>query len=139
MATRALLRFVGSRGVSRRAHVYKHTDGAPSQLLPGLRDLQRTLTATATDRGAGYAAAQFIYLDKRRSGAWPAPLLGHAVVETDTTVDDIEYRYRIRVGQEWRVAVSEHRGFDPSTPFERTEWQFAGPLSAATATFSRER
>lgn len=142
MATRALLRFVGTRAdaTPERAQVYRHADGDPANLVPTLARVEETLDATGTRRGAGYAAAQFVYLDKRRMGRWPAPLLGHAVVDSATPgPGDESYRYRIDVDGAWRVAVSERRGFDRETPFAATRWQFDGPLDEAADAFAGDR
>lgn len=142
MTTRALLRFVDDTpAVSGVAQVYKHADGDPRRLLVRLQETARAVEAADAVRGPGYAAAQFVYLDKRESATPPGPLFGHAVVDTRSQGrHDEAYRYRVTVGGDegdgdWQVEVSERRGFDPCSPFQRTRWQFSGPLSSAVATF----
>jgi hypothetical protein len=44
--------------------VYRHCDGYPDGVLRDLAQLKRLLDATRTERGPGYAAAQFLLLDK---------------------------------------------------------------------------
>lgn len=77
MSTRTQLRFVqrieyenddGMPGSTERiAQVYRHSDGYPASVLPALKQLKGLLDSTASERGPGYAAAQFIFLDKLRS------------------------------------------------------------------------
>lgn len=72
MSTRGQLRFVrciesnDSPDQEHRqiAQVYRHCDGYPAGVLRDLAQLKRLLDATRTERGSGYAAAQFILLDK---------------------------------------------------------------------------
>ena len=72
MSTRSQLRFV--RRIESNdnpdeehhqiAQVYRHCDGYPDGVLRDLAQLKRLLEATRTERGPGYAAAQFLLLDK---------------------------------------------------------------------------
>jgi hypothetical protein len=67
MSTRCQLRFITQTGgdtPARVAQVYRHADGHPGSVLRTLAQLQQLLAATRTQRGPGYTAAAFIFLDK---------------------------------------------------------------------------
>ena len=70
MSTRSQLRFVQRSeskdeqlATDRIAQIYRHSDGYPDSVLRDLSRLKRLLDETRTERGPGYAAAQFIFLD----------------------------------------------------------------------------
>jgi hypothetical protein len=65
MSTRSQLRFTDEK-TDRVSQVYRHSDGYPEGIIPLLEHLQELLHATGTHRDSGYAAAQFILLDKLR-------------------------------------------------------------------------
>jgi hypothetical protein len=65
MSTRCQLRFIDEK-TDRVAQVYRHSDGYPEGIIPLLEHLQELLYATGTHRDSGYAAAQFILVDKLR-------------------------------------------------------------------------
>jgi hypothetical protein len=44
--------------------VYRHADGHPRSVLADLQRLKQVLTATRTERGPAYTAAQFVFLEK---------------------------------------------------------------------------
>ena len=44
--------------------MYRHCDGYPDSVIRDLAQLKRLLDATRTERGPGYATAQFLLLDK---------------------------------------------------------------------------
>ena len=178
MSTPCQLRFT-QKGSDRIAQVYRHLDGHPESILLDLDHLQDLLDATGTQRDAGYAAAQFLLIDKlwriRQSFAsqddlqegypssiteiliiesWqeisqtPPYLLGHSVENPASGIHgDEEYLYEIELPprqpcdkpSEWRVKISEHRGFpsrdetEPQQSFETADWQFDGLLSGALA------
>jgi hypothetical protein len=72
MSTRSQLRFVRriestdnpDEDHRQIVQVYRHCDGYPDGVLRDLAQLKRLLDATRTERGPGYAAAQFLLLDK---------------------------------------------------------------------------
>jgi hypothetical protein len=71
MSTRSQLRFVqrsdddGDQDDDDRvAQVYRHSDGYPSSVLRDLTQLKDLLDATRAERGPGYTAAAFVFLDK---------------------------------------------------------------------------
>jgi hypothetical protein len=75
MSTRSQLRFVqrveqtaetddGDQDDERIAQVYRHSDGYPSSVLRDLARLKDLLDATSAERGPGYTAAAFVFLDK---------------------------------------------------------------------------
>lgn len=70
MSTRSQLRFVhrveqaDKPDDDRIAQVYRHSDGYPSSVLRDLTQLQDLLAATGTERGPGYTAAAFVFLNK---------------------------------------------------------------------------
>ncbi|WP_248895425.1 hypothetical protein [Haloplanus halobius] len=72
MSTRSQLRFVQrveqpdetAGSAARVAQVYRHSDGYPASVLRDLTQLKELLDATRTERGPGYTAATFVFLDK---------------------------------------------------------------------------
>ena len=72
MSTRSQLRFVERVESSdatdaaddRVVQVYRHSDGYPASVLRDLAQLKDLLDATHAERGAGYTAATFLFLDK---------------------------------------------------------------------------
>lgn len=70
VSTRCQLRFV--RRVEQDDHpdddrvvqVYRHSDGYPEGVLHDLAQVKDLLDATGTERGPGYTAAAFVFLDK---------------------------------------------------------------------------
>ncbi|WP_144906797.1 hypothetical protein [Halobellus captivus] len=71
MSTRSQLRFVervdqdGEQTDNDRvAQVYRHSDGYPESVLRDLAQLKELLNATRAERGPGYTAASFVFLDK---------------------------------------------------------------------------
>jgi len=72
MLTRSQLRFVRRIGPDNSsdddycqiAQVYRHFDGYPAGVLQDLAQLKQLLDVTPAERGPGYAAAQFLLLDK---------------------------------------------------------------------------
>jgi hypothetical protein len=72
MSTRSQLRFVQrveqadetAGSADRVAQVYRHSDGYPESVLQDLAQLKALLDATRTERGPGYTAATFVFLDK---------------------------------------------------------------------------
>jgi hypothetical protein len=71
MSTRSQLRFVervdqdGEPADNDRvAQVYRHSDGYPESVLRDLAQLKELLDATRAERGPGYTAASFVFLDK---------------------------------------------------------------------------
>jgi hypothetical protein len=72
MSTRSQLRFVQrveqtgevARSADRVAQVYRHSDGYPESVLQDLAQLKALLDATRAERGPGYTAATFVFLDK---------------------------------------------------------------------------
>ncbi len=48
----------------RVAQVYRHSDGYPGSVLRDLSQLKELLDATRAERGPGYTAATFVFLDK---------------------------------------------------------------------------
>ena len=71
MSTRCQLRFVRDLKQGRAtdpiepvAQVYTHSDGYPDGVLGRLQQLKQLLEATASVRGPGYAAAQYVFLEK---------------------------------------------------------------------------
>jgi len=48
----------------RVAQVYRHSDGYPASVLQDFVRLKELLDATLADRGPGYTAAAFVFLDK---------------------------------------------------------------------------
>ena len=72
MSTRSQLRFVRriesndnpDEEYRQIVQVYRHCDGYPDGVLRDLAQLKRLLDATRSERGPGYAAAQFLLLDK---------------------------------------------------------------------------
>jgi hypothetical protein len=71
MSTRSQLRFVqraeqdgDSDDAERVAQVYRHSDGYPASVLRDLAQLKELLDATRAERGPGYTAATFVFLDK---------------------------------------------------------------------------
>ncbi|MXR43003.1 hypothetical protein GRX01_16855 [Halobaculum sp. WSA2] len=71
MSTRSQLRFVQrvdqdgkSKADNRVAQVYRHSDGYPTSVLRDLAQQKELLDATRAERGPGYAAATFVFLDK---------------------------------------------------------------------------
>jgi hypothetical protein len=74
MSTRCQLRFVRTLDDGRTtdptdpvAQVYTHSDGYPDGVLGRLHQLKQLLEATASVRGPGYAAAQYVFLEKLTS------------------------------------------------------------------------
>jgi len=71
MSTRSQLRFMQrveqtseTKGdADRVAQVYRHSDGYPASVLQDLVWLKELLDATLADRGPGYTAAAFVFLD----------------------------------------------------------------------------
>ena len=72
MSTRSQLRFVQRAEQSgetdgdadRIAQVYRHSDGYPASVLRDLAQLKQLLDATRAERGPGYTAGAFVFLDK---------------------------------------------------------------------------
>ncbi|EMA31166.1 hypothetical protein [Haloarcula japonica] len=72
MSTRSQLRFVQrveqtdetDGSAHRIAQVYRHSDGYPESVLRDLTQLKELLDATRAERGPGYTAASFVFLDK---------------------------------------------------------------------------
>jgi hypothetical protein len=72
MSTRSQLRFVQrveqpdetAGSADRVAQVYRHSDGYPESVLQDLAQLKALLDTTRADRGPGYTAASFVFLDK---------------------------------------------------------------------------
>jgi hypothetical protein len=72
MSTRSQLRFVQraeqtdetAGSADRVAQVYRHSDGYPESVLQDLAQLKALLDATRAERGPGYTAATFVFLDK---------------------------------------------------------------------------
>jgi hypothetical protein len=71
MSTRSQLRFVERvnqdsepSDSDRVAQVYRHSDGYPESVLRDLAQLKELLNATRAERGPGYTAATFVFLDK---------------------------------------------------------------------------
>jgi hypothetical protein len=72
MSTRSQLRFVQrveqtdetADSAGRVAQVYRHSDGYPESVLRDLAQLKALLDATRAERGPGYTAATFVFLDK---------------------------------------------------------------------------
>jgi len=71
MSTRSQLRFVERvdqtdepNADDRVAQVYRHSDGYPESVLRDLAQLKELLDATHAERGPGYTAASFVFLDK---------------------------------------------------------------------------
>jgi hypothetical protein len=72
MSTRSQLRFVHrieqpdetAGSADRIAQVYRHSDGYPGSVLRDLAQLKALLDATRAERGPGYRAATFVFLDK---------------------------------------------------------------------------
>jgi len=72
MSTRSQLRFVQrveqsdgtADSADRVAQVYRHSDGYPESVLRDLTQLKALLDATRAERGPGYTAAAFVFLDK---------------------------------------------------------------------------
>ena len=71
MSTRGQLRFVHQvdqagepSDADRVAQVYRHSDGYPASVLRDLAQLKELLDATRAERGLGYTAATFVFLDK---------------------------------------------------------------------------
>ncbi|MDL0126176.1 hypothetical protein PNQ92_12260 [Halobacterium salinarum] len=72
MSTRSQLRFVQrveqigetDGSADRVAQVYRHSDGYPGSVLRDLTQLKALLDATQAERGPGYTAATFVFLDK---------------------------------------------------------------------------
>ena len=71
MSTRSQLRFVqrvdqdgDPTNDDRVAQVYRHSDGYPESVLRDLAQLKELLDATRAERGPGYTAASFVFLDK---------------------------------------------------------------------------
>ena len=72
MSTRSQLRFVQrveqtdetDGSADRVAQVYRHSDGYPESVLRDLTQLKELLDATRAERGPGYTAATFVFLDK---------------------------------------------------------------------------
>ncbi|GGM75674.1 hypothetical protein J2752_002765 [Halarchaeum rubridurum] len=48
----------------RVAQLYRHSDGYPESVLRNLAQLKELLDATRAERGPGYAAASFVFLNK---------------------------------------------------------------------------
>ena len=70
MSTRSQLQFVqradddGDQDDERIAQVYRHADDYPASVLRDLAQLKDLLDATHAERGPGYTAAAFVFLDK---------------------------------------------------------------------------
>jgi len=71
MSTRSQLRFVQRSETAdeqpesnRVAQIYRHSDGYPDSVLRDLSQLKKLLDATRAERGPGYTAATFVFLDK---------------------------------------------------------------------------
>ncbi len=72
MSTRSQLRFMQrveqtsetEGDADRVAQVYRHSDEYPASVLQDLVRLKELLDATLADRGPGYTAAAFVFLDK---------------------------------------------------------------------------
>ena len=72
MSTRSQLRFVQrveqtdetDGSTDRVGQVYRHSDGYPESVLRDLTQLKELLDATRAERGPGYTAATFVFLDK---------------------------------------------------------------------------
>jgi len=72
MSTRSQLRFVQrveetdeiDGSADRVAQVYRHSDGYPESVLRDLAQLKELLDATRAERGPGYTAASFVFLNK---------------------------------------------------------------------------
>jgi hypothetical protein len=72
MSTRSQLRFVQrveqpdetAGSADRVAQVYRHSDGYPESVLRDLAQLKALLDVTRAERGPGYTAATFVFLDK---------------------------------------------------------------------------
>jgi hypothetical protein len=71
MSTRSQLRFVyrsdqdgDPTDADRVAQVYRHSDGYPESVLRDLAQLKQLLDAIRAERGPGYTAAVFVFLDK---------------------------------------------------------------------------
>lgn len=98
MSTRCQLRFT-ENGSDRVAQVYRHSDGYPESVVPLLEHLQELLHESGTQRDGGYAAAQFVLIDKLRYinhiieskpdiyNDWPETVEGILDPETWTDID----------------------------------------------------
>ena len=71
MSTRSQLRFVKQADQNeepnendRVSQVYRHSDGYPKSVLGDPAQLKNLLNATRAERGPGYTAASFVFLDK---------------------------------------------------------------------------
>jgi hypothetical protein len=71
MSTRSQLRFVERvdqagkpNDDDRVAQVYRHSDGCPGSVLRDLAHLKELLNVTRAERGPGYTAATFVFLEK---------------------------------------------------------------------------
>jgi len=72
MSTQSQLRFIQrveqtgetDGSADRVAQVYRHSDGYPESVLRDLTQLKELLDATRAERGPGYTAATFVFLDK---------------------------------------------------------------------------
>ena len=72
MSTRSQLQFVQrveqtsepDDADHRVAQVYRHSDGYPASVLRDLAQLKDLLDATRAERGPGYTAATFVFIDK---------------------------------------------------------------------------
>lgn len=153
MSTRSQLRFTDPDGDT-VAQVYRHSDGYPDAIIPFLARLRDVLTEHQWVRGPGYAAAQFVFLDKVERMQWSLEesddpldpetwgeegnynsfLGGHAVENpADGIHGDEEYLYVVEVpfyrqdesGTGWQVKVSEHGGF-PEPQWEAINGELHG-------------
>lgn len=78
MSTRSQLRFVQrveqtsetEGDADRVAQVYLHSDGYPASVLQDFVRLKELLDATLADRGPGYTAAAFVFLDCQTVSGW---------------------------------------------------------------------
>jgi len=71
MSTRSQLRFVKQADQNeepnendRVSQVYRHSDGYPKSVLGDPAQLKNLLNATRAERGPGYTAASFVFLDR---------------------------------------------------------------------------
>ena len=71
MSTRSQLRFVEQVDQDGKpadndsvVQVYRHSDGYPESVLRDLAQLKKLLDSTRAERGPGYTAASFVFLDK---------------------------------------------------------------------------
>lgn len=86
MSTRSQLRFVDANG-NDVAQLYKHSDGYPSNIVPLLGELRDVLDQTGWQRGPGYAASQFILLDKLGGLRFCADKLADKFAEAEAEAD----------------------------------------------------